>query len=203
MTVVSCPCNPPSLPLRGNKIATKTRFPAAFSVTSMMRPSSNSYTTKTEVGCVATPPQTLLQFSSDSLQYEQGKVGAVPDGGVSESSVSAMEYLTRILTSKVYDVAVESPLQHATKLSERLGVDIWLKREDAQSVSNSPLVHTYKCKKIFIFVSKEISKTPNLFAYNYRKNVFVNIKFQKYKFKRFFFSCLYVVGFLVQNSWSI
>jgi threonine dehydratase len=58
--------------------------------------------------------------------------------GVSKtSSLSAMEYLTSILTSKVYDVAVESPLQHATKLSERLGVDIWLKREDAQPVSST------------------------------------------------------------------
>ncbi|GKE93406.1 threonine dehydratase biosynthetic, chloroplastic-like protein, partial [Tanacetum coccineum] len=79
-----------------------------------------------------------------SLQYEQGKVGAVPDGGVSKtSSLSSMEYLTSILTSKVYDVAVETPLQHATKLSERLGVDIWLKREDAQPVFSFKLRGAY------------------------------------------------------------
>ncbi|PWA92661.1 threonine dehydratase biosynthetic, chloroplastic [Artemisia annua] len=43
-----------------------------------------------------------------------------------------MEYLTSILTSNVFDVAMEYPLQHAWKLSERLGVNIWLKREDLQ-----------------------------------------------------------------------
>ncbi|PWA92662.1 hypothetical protein CTI12_AA077960 [Artemisia annua] len=67
---------------------------------------------------------------------------------VSESSVGAMEYLTSILTSKVYDVAVESPLQHASKLSERLSVNIWLKREDLQPVYDvaveSPLQHASK-----------------------------------------------------------
>ncbi|KAI3489975.1 hypothetical protein L1887_45890 [Cichorium endivia] len=46
------------------------------------------------------PPQPLLQLSPDSLQYEQGKVGAVRDGSVSESSVCVMEYRTNILTSK-------------------------------------------------------------------------------------------------------
>ena len=48
--------------------------------------------------------------------------------------VGAMEYLTNILSSKVYDVAIESPLQLAPKLSERLGAQIWLKREDLQPV---------------------------------------------------------------------
>lgn len=45
-----------------------------------------------------------------------------------------MGYLTNILASKVYDVALESPLQFAAKLSERLGVNILLKREDLQPV---------------------------------------------------------------------
>jgi threonine dehydratase len=45
-----------------------------------------------------------------------------------------MSYLTNILTSKVYDVAKETPLELAPKLSERLGVNIWLKREDLQPV---------------------------------------------------------------------
>ena len=65
-------------------------------------------------------------------------MGAVPErtvkDGDNESIVNAMEYLTNILSSKVYDVAIESPLQLASKLSERLGVRIWLKREDLQPV---------------------------------------------------------------------
>lgn len=51
---------------------------------------------------------------------------------------NAMTYLTNILSSKVYDVAIESPLQLAPKLSARLGVKVWLKREDLQPVSSFP-----------------------------------------------------------------
>ncbi|PWA74779.1 threonine dehydratase biosynthetic protein [Artemisia annua] len=108
----------------------------SFRVTAISTSSTSSYTTKDAVSVVANPRKKLPQFSPDSLRYEQGKVGAVQDGRVSESLVGAMEYLTSILTSKVYDVAVESPLQHASKLSKRLGVNIWLKREDLQPVSS-------------------------------------------------------------------
>ncbi|GAB4821594.1 hypothetical protein N2152v2_008640 [Parachlorella kessleri] len=42
-------------------------------------------------------------------------------------------YLREILTAKVYDVAVETPMQKAEKLSEQLGSNILLKREDLQA----------------------------------------------------------------------
>jgi threonine dehydratase len=42
---------------------------------------------------------------------------------------SVMEYLTRELSSKVCDIAIKSSLQLATKLSDRLGVNLWLKHE--------------------------------------------------------------------------
>ncbi|KAI3696712.1 hypothetical protein L6452_29212 [Arctium lappa] len=136
--------NLPPLPL----LRTKTRqlqSPVIFSVTAMSKPAAKSYFPNAAVGVIAapTPPQTLLEFSPDSLQYEQGMVGAVPDGVVSESSVGPIEYLTGILTSKVYDVAVESPLQHAAKMSAKLGVDVWLKREDAQPVFSFKLRGAY------------------------------------------------------------
>ncbi|CAN1337747.1 Threonine dehydratase 1 biosynthetic, chloroplastic, partial [Linum perenne] len=54
-----------------------------------------------------------------------------------------MAYLTSILTSKVYDVAIESPLQCAPKLSEKLGVKVWLKREDLQPVFSFKLRGVY------------------------------------------------------------
>ena len=41
-------------------------------------------------------------------------------------------YLREILTAKVYDVAVETPLEKAEKLSEALGNTVLLKREDLQ-----------------------------------------------------------------------
>jgi threonine dehydratase len=44
------------------------------------------------------------------------------------------QYVKKILTSRVYDVAVETPLQTARQLSERLGNTVWLKREDLQPV---------------------------------------------------------------------
>ena len=43
-------------------------------------------------------------------------------------------YLTRILTAAVYDVAIETPLDYAANLSDRLNNHIWLKREDLQPV---------------------------------------------------------------------
>ena len=44
------------------------------------------------------------------------------------------QYVKKILTSRVYDVAVETPLQAANQLSKRLGNQILLKREDLQPV---------------------------------------------------------------------
>ena len=43
-------------------------------------------------------------------------------------------YVKKILTSRVYDIAVETPLQSAGQLSKRLGNQVLLKREDLQPV---------------------------------------------------------------------
>lgn len=90
------------------------------------------------------PPRKMV--SPDSLQFPPGYLGAVPERSGSdgdEDSLNGMEYLTRILGSKVYDVAIESPLQLAPKLSERVGVNIWLKREDLQPVFSFKLRGAY------------------------------------------------------------
>ncbi|KAJ8518287.1 hypothetical protein ONZ45_g4648 [Pleurotus djamor] len=44
------------------------------------------------------------------------------------------DYLRLILTSKVYEIVKETPLVLATNLSNKLGNQIWLKREDLQEV---------------------------------------------------------------------
>ncbi|WP_430765379.1 threonine ammonia-lyase, biosynthetic [Pseudomonas citronellolis] len=44
------------------------------------------------------------------------------------------EYVRKILAAPVYDVAIETPLQPARQLSERLGCQVLLKREDLQPV---------------------------------------------------------------------
>lgn len=59
------------------------------------------------------------------------KAGAKPD------------YLQRILTARVYDVAIESALQFAPQLSERVGNRVWLKREDEQAVFSFKLRGAY------------------------------------------------------------
>jgi threonine dehydratase len=52
-------------------------------------------------------------------------------------------YLKKILTSRVYDVAVETPLELAPTLSDRTGNRIYLKREDMQSVFSFKLRGAY------------------------------------------------------------
>ncbi len=52
-------------------------------------------------------------------------------------------YLRRILNSKVYDVAVESPLEEAHALSRRMGNRFLLKREDLQCVHSFKLRGAY------------------------------------------------------------
>jgi threonine dehydratase len=56
---------------------------------------------------------------------------------------SRIDYLRRILTAKVYDVAIESPLDAARTLSRRLGNQVLLKREDLQPVFSFKLRGAY------------------------------------------------------------
>jgi threonine dehydratase len=111
-----------------------------------------------------TPPE-LMKVSSASLVYESGFLGVVPEkkaapagkggDGVHNATV-ATTYLTKILSSKVYDVAVETPLDYASKLSERLGVHFWLKREDLQ-----PGVRKF----FFFFFSQSVMSQSRLLYY--------------------------------------
>lgn len=56
---------------------------------------------------------------------------------------SAADYLPRILTAKVYDVARETPLDSARALSRRLGNTVLIKREDCQAVFSFKLRGAY------------------------------------------------------------
>ncbi len=53
------------------------------------------------------------------------------------------DYLERILTARVYDVAQETPLDIAPGLSTRLQNQLLLKREDMQSVFSFKLRGAY------------------------------------------------------------
>ena len=52
----------------------------------------------------------------------------------------SQQYIKRILTARVYDVAKETPLEHAPVLSRRLQNHVWIKREDEQPV------FSFKCR---------------------------------------------------------
>ena len=57
--------------------------------------------------------------------------------------LTPFDYLTKILTARVYDVAVESDLQPARALSRRLHNKVLLKREDQQPVFSFKLRGAY------------------------------------------------------------
>ncbi len=59
------------------------------------------------------------------------------------SALTPADYLRKILTARVYDVAVESALEPAHALSERLGNTVLLKREDQQPVFSFKLRGAY------------------------------------------------------------
>ena len=118
----------------------------------------------------------LLKVSPESLQYELGYLGAISDktsdphndtnrnGGPTNVS-----YLTSILSSKFYEVAFESPLQYAPKISQRSGVRILLKHEDLQPVSIFITIELII--SICFFYSSNVDLWVSLLLNFYKKNV--------------------------------
>lgn len=87
------------------------------------------------VDCSVVSEEAVKDVSWTEVQYESGSIGhrAPPPAEVDKDK--QMEYITKILGSKVYDVAVETPLELAPLLSTQLGVNLYLKREDGQQVN--------------------------------------------------------------------
>ncbi|AGX87823.1 threonine ammonia-lyase, biosynthetic [Candidatus Symbiobacter mobilis] len=69
--------------------------------------------------------------------------------------LSTDDYLKKILTARVYDVAVETPLECAPVLSARTGNTVLLKREDQQPV------HSFKLRGAY---NKMANLAPDLLA---------------------------------------
>ncbi len=74
------------------------------------------------------------------------------------------DLLERILTALVYDVAIESPLEAAPKLSGRVGSPMWLKREDLQPVFSfkvrgayNKLAHLTQEQRLFASIHATLS----------------------------------------------
>ncbi|PKU61755.1 Threonine dehydratase biosynthetic, chloroplastic [Dendrobium catenatum] len=121
------------------------------------------------------PDPTLMRVTVESLQYESGFLGGISektplpaaDRGAN-GAPSPMEYLTNILSSKAYDVAIESPLQFAPKLSQRLGVNLWLKREDLQPGFDFALIVHSEARMIFLSVSQFYFNLYMVFSFKLR-----------------------------------
>jgi threonine dehydratase len=73
-----------------------------------------------------------------------GIAGIAPVQPLSKSAQAiAGTYLRKILTARVYDVAIETALDPARNLSRRIGNQVLLKREDTQSVFSFKLRGAY------------------------------------------------------------
>lgn len=84
--------------------------------------------------------------------------------------MSRDRYLKKILTARVYDVAQQTPLQRADKLSARLQNNVYLKREDLQPVFSFKLRGAYN--KIYRLTrEREISKVITASAGNHAQGV--------------------------------
>ncbi len=57
-------------------------------------------------------------------------------------------YIERILKARVYDVAIESPLEDAPRLSRRLDNRVLFKREDLQPVFSFKLRGAYNKPRV-------------------------------------------------------
>jgi len=68
----------------------------------------------------------------ESVPGKVSRVHAVPHETDTDPDLD--DYLRRILTARVYDVARETVLESAPALSARVGHRVWLKREDHQPV---------------------------------------------------------------------
>ncbi len=67
-----------------------------------------------------------------------------------------LDYIRRILSARVYDVAVETRLHAAPQLSARLGNDVLLKREDEQGI------FSFKCRGAFNRIHRLVQQArPN------------------------------------------
>ena len=67
--------------------------------------------------------------------------GADCDTGAMSEAIQS--YLQRILRARVYEVAIETPLELAPNLSRRIGNRVLLKREDMQPVFSFKLRGAY------------------------------------------------------------
>jgi len=90
------------------------------------------------------PPSAPFNFLCKARRIQRPVAKPCTMPAVSASTEPSLnELLRETLTSRVYEVARETPLELAPRLSRRLDNNIWLKREDQQSVFSFKLRGAY------------------------------------------------------------
>ena len=84
-----------------------------------------------------------VRQGSGSAGGSKVEIRSASQPGSPNSGLSLADYLQKILTARVYDVAVETALERAPALSTRLGCNVLLKREDTQPVFSFKLRGAY------------------------------------------------------------
>ena len=80
---------------------------------------------------------------ANTRKTEQVMTSSAGEHNPASAQALGVDYLRRILLAPVYDVAKETDLTPLTKLSARLGNQIFLKREDQQPVHSFKLRGAY------------------------------------------------------------
>ncbi len=65
------------------------------------------------------------------------------------------QMLERVLRARVYDVAVETALERLPRLSDRVGAEIYVKREDTQPVFSFKLRGAYNRMRLLTEEERE------------------------------------------------
>ena len=79
----------------------------------------------------------------DTQAWPSSRTQARPSEAPARQAVALADYLQKILTARVYDVAIESALEPARACRARLGNHVLLKREDTQPVFSFKLRGAY------------------------------------------------------------
>jgi threonine dehydratase len=89
------------------------------------------------------PKKSIPSAASKAATTARPKASAKPAPKPVARALKPADYLKKILTARVYDVAVESALEPAKILSQRLNNTVLLKREDQQPVFSFKLRGAY------------------------------------------------------------
>ena len=134
------------------RVASRVRSRGPVTVRAAITDPPSKVTPPTVQGPAVTLPQIpihstagdIMDVFPEDMILEPGELGTVSRGVMRAEDAERLNwYLRAILTANVYDVAVESPLEAAPKITEKYGVKIHLKREDLQPVFSFKLRGAY------------------------------------------------------------